>query len=178
MGRIRWSEGRSRQGCRVRPGPPDEAGVEQTAQRPFSAQCRGSWGASETPPTPFTRCGCEKSAGFIVNGTGHKSERPTPRTPRDRPLSRKPPFKRINVPLKKVHEKHEPFTGAVNRSLTEAYSCLASPSPNAHTARRNASIATATSSCVTDSAGWWLTPPLQRTNSIPTGQRSAIAIAS
>ena len=39
------------------PVPPDEAGVERTAQRQFSAPCGGSWGAGETPPMPFTRRG-------------------------------------------------------------------------------------------------------------------------
>ncbi|SXE94189.1 Uncharacterised protein [Klebsiella variicola] len=39
------------------PVPPDEAGVERTAQRQFSAPCWGSWGAGETPPMPFTRRG-------------------------------------------------------------------------------------------------------------------------
>lgn len=42
------------------PVPPDEAGVERTAQRQFSAPCGGSWGAGETPPMPFTRRGCDE----------------------------------------------------------------------------------------------------------------------
>ncbi len=37
---------------------------------------------------------------------------------------------------------------------------------------------TAASSAVMDSAGLWLMPPAQRTNSIATRVRSAIAIAS
>src|SRR3984893_10014864 len=40
------------------------------------------------------------------------------------------------------------------------------------------SIATATSSVVTDSAGLWLTPPLQRTKSIATSVSSDIVTAS
>src|SRR5258708_18802220 len=40
------------------------------------------------------------------------------------------------------------------------------------------SIATATSSVVTDSAGLWLMPPLQRTKSIPTSVRADMATAS
>src|SRR5712692_10605633 len=44
--------------------------------------------------------------------------------------------------------------------------------------RETTSIATATSSVVTDSAGLWLMPPLQRTNSIPTSVNADIATAS
>src|SRR6266852_9471205 len=44
--------------------------------------------------------------------------------------------------------------------------------------RETTSIATATSSVVTDSAGLWLMPPLQRTNSIPTSVSADIAPAS
>src|SRR3989442_11161329 len=44
--------------------------------------------------------------------------------------------------------------------------------------RASTSIATATSSVVTDSAGLWLTPPLQRTNSIPTSVSADMATAS
>src|SRR5207302_1391608 len=44
--------------------------------------------------------------------------------------------------------------------------------------RLSTSSATATSSVVTDSAGLWLTPPLQRTNSIPTSVSEDITTAS
>src|SRR3989475_8968393 len=40
---------------------------------------------------------------------------------------------------------------------------------------KRTSIATATSSMVTDSAGLWLTPPLQRTKSIAPSRRADIA---
>src|SRR5258706_13224604 len=45
-------------------------------------------------------------------------------------------------------------------------------------ARASTSIATATSSMVTDSAGLWLTPPLQRTNSMPTSVSADMTTAS
>ena len=37
----------------------------------FQRHAGGHGGAGETPPVPFTRSGCEKSSGFIVNGTFH-----------------------------------------------------------------------------------------------------------
>src|SRR5438067_12147972 len=44
--------------------------------------------------------------------------------------------------------------------------------------RLRTSIATATSDVCTDSAGLWLTPPLQRTNSMPTSVSADITTAS
>ena len=44
--------------------------------------------------------------------------------------------------------------------------------------RLKTSSATSTSSVVTDSAGLWLTPPLQRTNNIPTSVSADITTAS
>ena len=43
-GTNKAARGQVETGGGVRPGPPDEAGVEHTAQRPFSAQCQGHGG--------------------------------------------------------------------------------------------------------------------------------------
>ena len=48
-GTNKAARGQVETGGGVRPGPPDEAGVEHTAQRPFSAQCRGASEAGERP---------------------------------------------------------------------------------------------------------------------------------
>src|SRR5207253_7203337 len=50
--------------------------------------------------------------------------------------------------------------------------------PSRSTKRLSTSMATPTSAVVTDSAGLWLTPPLQRTNSIPTSVSEDITTAS
>src|ERR687897_2485230 len=49
---------------------------------------------------------------------------------------------------------------------------------SASTNRSRTSIAATTSLVATDSAGWWLMPPTQRTKSIPTGTISDITTAS
>ena len=51
----------------------------------------------------------EKSGGFIVNGTCHKSERNTPLHPRGRPLSRQPPFTGITLSGDKAKKKRVTF---------------------------------------------------------------------
>ena len=55
-----------------------------------------------------------------------------------------------------------------------------SHSPGSKSSRKRSSTraATSASASVMDSAGWWLIPSLQRTKSIPTAVRCAIAIAS
>jgi hypothetical protein len=45
---------------------------------------------------PFTRSGCEKSAGFIVKGTFHETERKIHNTSSQRAYSPKPPFTAIH----------------------------------------------------------------------------------
>ncbi len=67
----RRPEGVSRQGRRVAPGPPDEAGVERTAQRQVSSAMPGVMGASETPPCRSHATDRKTIRVFTVNGTAH-----------------------------------------------------------------------------------------------------------
>ncbi len=67
----RRPEAESRQGCRVSAGPPDEAGVERTAQRQVSSAMPGVMGASETPPCRSPAAEITYILVLTVNGTAH-----------------------------------------------------------------------------------------------------------